>query len=422
MLQPTPIQPSKIYRPIIFRDLVFYFLFFLIFCFSGLVSLISPIPFRLAIMSLVVIPVIIAYGIKIDPVFFTYLLIVIVIALSAIYNKASFKEFILFLRIPTFAYLIYYLVAKAFTRENSKRVIKICLVIGVIQLPIILLQWSLYDYFPTSIQQRVIIEDFGFGTFNFKTDYAMAFFLTGLVAFLLFEKDRVYFVRYRWPLIFWYTLTVFVANAQIMKLALILIWGVFLVLSLRKKYLFKIIPIVILLIFSLSLLSRAGFMTESATTFLDRLNFQKKSAASVDAYLAGEYSRFGAFNYFLNNEVLWLGDGPSRYSDVLARQLFRGNTGHVFTFYSEVGLIGWVVSIAFFGSIVFPVKNYRIRINTYRILLFISINMLSFTSQIMNDIGVVFIFCLLSNVNLIPLRIDPISGNNSQSSPVPAHE
>ena len=136
---------------------------------------------------------------------------------------------------------------------------------------------------------------------------------------------------------------------------------------------------------------------------------------TVEVYLAGGYARGSAIHYYLTNPILWLGDGPSRYVDPITRTFIRGNYGHIFSFYSEVGLIGWLLSMLIFFQIAFkPAKGF-IRFNWITFLMFVAVSILSLTSQIMNDISLVLIYCLIAKTYLI--SPSKISGPKSSTNP-----
>jgi hypothetical protein len=383
------------------RQLIFYTVFFLVFCLSGLLTLVAPFPYRMGLVSALVIPLLFLYGLRVDQVSVVYLFLVLEITLSALDNGTPPADWLTFLRIPAFSFLMYYLVKVYVNPQNIVKILKICLFIAAIQLPIILLQWRFYGWLPPAWKQTVLLADFGFGTFNFKTDYAMVFFLTLLVTFLLFDRKRTYFVRHRLLLAFWLSLTVMIANAQILKIPLVLIWAVYLIRYLRIKTIIQIGVALLFLLILVTLLSEYGVLTETATTFVDRLAYEGVQN-TPEAYLTGRYSRFGAFRYFFERGILWLGDGPSRYSNPFTRTLLRGNTGHAFTFYTEIGLVGWLLTVLIFFLIAFPLRDGRIKVSWQHLLFFMTINILSFTSQVMNDIAVMLMYCLMAKTYLIP--------------------
>lgn len=380
------------------KRVVFAVLFLSLFGFGIIISVVSNFTYRAALLSLLVLPLFLFYRIRVDKVLLAYGLLVVIILLSGFLNKSSIINILLFMRVPVFSYLIYYLVTITLTPSFAKKVIKASVLIAMIQLPIILIQWQLYDSLPIRLRGPAGLVDFGSGTFTYKTDYAMVFFLTMLIIFLLFEEKRNQFIKNRFFKAMWLSGTVMIANSQIMKVALLLIWFVFFIKDLSiKKYLLIGIGLVILggaLIF----MESKGIITENITTFVNRLT----STGSVETYLEGGYSRTAALKYLVTEGFSWLGAGPTAFSDPLTRTLYRGNTGHSFTFFSEIGLLGWFTSILIIFLITFPINSGKIKISWSRILVFASIFILSFTANVMNDIAVFLIFCIISSLQNIP--------------------
>lgn len=379
---------------------LFIVIFFTIFCFSFLLSVLSNFSYRAALVSLLVLPLLLLYGLRFDRVSFAYGILAVLVFLSGMLNRSSVINIFLFLRILVFSYLIYYLVKIALTPELTKKIIKISVWIAMIQLPIILLQWQLFDILPLRLRGPAALEDFASGTFNYKTDYAMAFFITSVIIFLLFEKRRNYFIKNKFYKALWLSVTVLIANSQIMKIAVLLIWLVFILVNFNFKNILIIGVCVILGGIALLLLSNSGLITEDITTFIDRLT----STGDVDTYLSGGYSRTAALKYLVTDGFTWLGLGPTALSDPITRTLYRGNTGHFFTFFSEIGSLGWLASLLILILIAFPISNGKLKVNWSRILFFAAIFILSFTAQVMNDIAVFLMYCIMCNVNLVPQR------------------
>jgi hypothetical protein len=383
--------------------IVFYILFFLVFCFSGLITMLDIVPYRMGVMALLVLPLVILYGIRPDRVSIAYMFLALVIGVSALYNGSSLSDTILFSRIIVFSYLTYYIVDRFVKPTNVERIIKLCVLIALIQLPVVLFQLSTYDWLSVKWQEDIIAIDYDFGTFNYKGDSSMSFFLILLIAFLLFDDKRKYVIKH-WPwVVIWLTATVFIANSDISKLILILIWLVYFVTHLKRR---ATIIIIVSGAFLLSILFTTGIGIEVKEVLQHKIlrtaEGLKGNPAAVETYLSGGYSRGGAIYYYLNREILWLGDGPNRYSDPFSRERLRGNVGHIFTFYSEIGLFGWFLSMAIFFLIAFRPRGKYLRMTPYTILLFSSIFVLSFTNEIMNDISVVMIFVIMSKSYLIP--------------------
>jgi len=385
--------------------LTFYTVFFLIFCFSGLLSMITSHSYRMGLVSSLVIPLVVLYGFKLDRVFFAYIILTLFVVLSALYNKSSLFDFVKFMRILGFSYLIYYLVAIFINRDNIVKIIRICVIISVIQLPIVLLQMFMYDKFPFSWIINAYPVDFDFGTFNYKCDYAMTFFLASLTIFLLFDHKRNYIVKRRMSLAIYLTITIMIANAQVVKIIILLVWSVYMIRNLRPRTVFLIILLVVSVFQTATSLYNRRIINENPLSFIFKMQsvIQPQNYINDARYFSGGYGRSAALYYYMTHDILWFGDGPSRYSDVFTKTLVRGNTGHIYTFYSEVGLFGWIASMVVLFLITFRWKEWRSRDRWVPWLMFISISMLSFTSHVMNDVAVMLIYCIIAKSCMIPV-------------------
>ena len=134
---------SLIIKP---KKLVFYTIFVFAFLLSGALVMLDVVPYRMNPVSLLVIPLFFLYGVRFDRVVIAFGLLTLVILLSAVINQVSITQLILFLRGVLFAFLIYSLVRLTVNSKNIATIIRVCIVVGMIQLPIMLLQFMTYDY------------------------------------------------------------------------------------------------------------------------------------------------------------------------------------------------------------------------------------------------------------------------------------
>jgi hypothetical protein len=320
-------------------------------------------------------------------------------------------KFFSFLRILVFSYLMYYLVEVYVNEKNIRNIIKLCVIIAVIQLPVIIIQQMTYDYLPDRLTQGFLRLrwDFAFGTFRFG-DSALNLFINLILIFMLFDKRGNYFARYKLFLVFWLSATVLFSSSEISKITLGLIWFVYFTLHLKRK---TTIYLGLLLLIMLLLFIGSGLMSEMMTPVVTALSqaVNDFGPERVELYLEGRYARGAALYYFFTNDLLLLGDGPSKYTDPISGERLRGNMGHIYTFYSEIGLIGWLLSVYIYFVIAFRSGKGRLRLSVFTILLFLSVQILSFTNNIMNDISVVFIYCIMAKTYLLP--VPPSSSINS---------
>lgn len=391
------------------KKIVFYTIFFLAFLFSGIITMLHFIPYRMGLISALIIPLIFIYGFKVNRILIAYLLLAIFIVLSALFNLSSIAELLIFLRILVFSYLIYYLVEIFIDKNNISKIIKYCIMIAVIQLPIIIFQQTFYDRVPDRLIQGIYFIDFDFGTFN-ANDAPLSIFLILIVIFLLFDKKHNYIFRYRWPISLWLTLTVFVVNSELSKIIITMVWVVYILRYLNFKVLLSS-----LVLFSLifGIFAMTGVLDQIWADFSDSFNANTTAGQlQEEAFLSGNYGRGSAVAYYLNQSVKWFGDGPSKYYNVFSNTKTLGNTGHMFTFYSEVGFFALLISFIIFFLVAFPGEGWFIRLSWVGILSFIAILMLSFTTEVMNDISIFLIFAIIAKTYLIP----PIKQSEIQHS------
>jgi hypothetical protein len=157
-----------------------------------------------------------------------------------------------------------------------------------------------------------------------------------------------------------------------------------------------------------------GLFIFSQTKFFNEVREQIKLAyvqatfresGSMEAFKTGAYSRNAAILYYLNQPLKWFGDGPGAYFDVTNREYVLGNRGQVFSFYAEIGIIGLIISYLILFQISRNCPNKTIA-NFY----FFSICMLSITSDILSDAGIILAYSIF----LFPIMINADSANESQ--------
>jgi hypothetical protein len=185
-----------------------------------------------------------------------------------------------------------------------------------------------------------------------------------------------------------------------MKLAIVIVWAVYAIRFFSVRTLL-IGATAILLIASILILS--GVIDENIEDFSNTLASNlSTSEGKTEAFLSGGYGRGAAIAYYLNSELKLIGDGPSRYYDVLTQRYTRGNTGHIFTYYSEVGLIGLIMSYLIFFLIAFPIRNGHIRVRWVSVLMFAVLLMLSITTEVLPNISIILIFSIIAMSYMIP--------------------
>jgi hypothetical protein len=115
----------------------------------------------------------------------------------------------------------------------------------------------------------------------------------------------------------------------------------------------------------------------------------------IDKFLRGDYARGAAVLYYLSEPLKIIGDGPSKYYDPVSKEFLLGNRGQVFTFYSEVGMLGVASSFWFLFRIGAEFSS-RIRWP-----LVLSVAALSITSSVMSDASIMFAYTFFLRTSLL---------------------
>jgi len=387
------------------RQSLFKLIFLLVFCFSGLLSIFSIISrqfnYRNGItVSLLILPLVLLYGFKLDRVTLWHVVLSVVILLSGLVNQSTIQQIIFFLRNVIFSYLIYNLVQLCVNQQNIRQIIKWCVMVALVQLPMILIQKAIYPLLPTAVHQRIYAIDIGTGSFDITNDAGMTFFLVLIIIFLLFDNKRNYFIQRKWLILPWLTLTIFIAEAELLKLVALMVWGIYFLVKFRVKKVFYSLLILIILI---GTMAAFGVFNKPIESMLKTIQGSLSvSENATEKFLSGSYARGAALNYYLTRGISLLGDGPSKYLDIYTREKFVGNNGHLLAFYSEVGLLGWLSSVAIFFVASFPKRSKNNRVYWSNLLTFISLMLITITSFVMDNTAVLLIFYIMArNYSLI---------------------
>ena len=330
-----------------------------------------------------------------------------VIFLSAWINQVSLTKFISFVRIPIIAYLIYHLVWHFINSQTrAEKVLRYLYIIAVFQLPLIVLQRFTYPWLPArlkfgSLTGQLSAADFGIGSFT--GDSSMSFCLTSLLILLLFDRRVQALVKKKWLVAVWLTLTVLFANSQIQHITVALVWAMFILSHLRITTLMTTAVSAIAVVVLINALFQSGVMT-FAPLVHTQARFSKlflifEGDVNEESFFRGSHAREAAIYYYLHEPIRWIGDGPGVNYDTATRERTIGDWGHAFTFYAEVGLIGWLLSICFFSVLAFPVRigraTLRMKISWTRALMFLALNILCFIKYPMSNSAMMFTYCII---------------------------
>lgn len=311
--------------------------------------------------------------------------------LSSAINNTGIVAFAQYLRLVYIPVAIKLLVDRSINDINSIRFKKLLILLGTIQLPIVLVQQTFYETLSRYSVIPMQPGDYDFGTFGLSSDFSMSFYLCGLTFLLLHAEIFDFPPLKKFFLSGWFTLTILIANASICYLIICLIWLAFIWKSLRN--------IKTSLMYSSMIAAVLAYFISSGN-FIDRLTYLTGQFSLHDAnqqiasFTAGNYTRMGGLLYFLNEPFKWIGDGPLHYYNPLTRQYVLGITGHLLSFYAEVGFLGLVLSYLF----CFHLLPRKTKLSSPIAIWFISLLALSLTTNIIADASVMLTFCIIGTL------------------------
>jgi len=284
--------------------------------------------------------------------------------------------------------------------DREKRILmNILILIGLVQLPIVIIQNIFYNPLANFAVEYVSIADFTTGTFWFKNDPGLNFFIISLICILLFFKHNYKKTKVN-ILIACFTLTVLFSNSLLSIVILIIIYLIhFLSISgiktggiktKVKKYFLLVIAVTLLL-----LIIFGNVLNEKISDIIIRsMNI---SDGAVQKYLEGGYSRTAALLYLYSEPLKVFGDGVGAYVDLYTNEYKLGLKGQLFIFYAEIGIVGLLYS--FFLSIV-AVFTIVKKIRLIHLILLFAFVAFGYTSRPFTDLSmlVMFFLCIrLSN-------------------------
>ncbi|WKN40705.1 hypothetical protein [Tunicatimonas pelagia] len=272
----------------------------------------------------------------------------------------------------------------------------------------------------TTFKTEVSLTDASFGTFFVYGDPAMAIFLIFLIIFLLWDKNAYQVMKYRKIVILWFTASVFFANAVVCQAILLLVYGVYLLQTLKKPLYFYLsivgmIPIIIILALVL-LFAPVDITIPHLLVALYKgggrlLLSGEVSDLQMKIFLSGGYSREAALYYlFVVKGLMLFGEGPGTFYGIFQTM------GHFFTFYAETGLLGLLSS---YLAMYFMSSKIRRAGKQYANILFVSVLLLTLTTDVFIHCTIIFIYVILcksyilSISPLIPKTVRPAKATNS---------
>ena len=268
-------------------------------------------------------------------------------------------------------------------RINKSKFINFLIVVGIIQLPIILIQLN----FKNQIASFVGISsyDVGFGSFPLANDHVMCFYLICLSTYLLWIKDR-FSIGVKILLISWFSLTIAVSNSNI---SLVLLAFMFLVYILQKYSInLFLYSIVILPFFFVFCLNYPDLFLSPFSKFVflyDNVFGNDYVAIAIEPFIENNTASRPMMTYylmFIKENTIW-GEGPYAYFNPIEGKLNFPNHSQLLWFYLDLGIFGLLSIFLFVRTMINGLKPIWI--------ILISFFIYSYVAVTMGDISFVFI-------------------------------
>ena len=379
---------------------IFYTDYILLFVLGGFLTLFGLIPFRPFYASFLVLFLVPVFGIRLDRVTRLFILFTLIIVISGIINGSSLSQIFMFLRFVIIPYAMYYLVRVFINHKNVKKIIRLSIAIGMIQLPVVVIQRLFHEQIIRHATVFIGPVDFYFGTFYLRDDSALSLFLMGLVIFLLFDRGNNYFIRHKLLKAAWLTITVLLANSIISHMLVAGIWAYFFLKAFSLKTILNVSVAGIIIIGFATYSGYRNTWQELVVPAIDQVTFQRIEGES--RFLEGNYARTAAVIYYLNQPIKIFGDGPSRYYNPSTREYVIGNMGQIFGFYAEIGLVGLAM-----GYLIILAMTWERR-RTSRLValpLFAVMTVMTITNSVMSDASIMLAYNIFLSTNLMRANV-----------------
>ena len=337
---------------------IFVFIYLLVFFFSGSLQFFIGFPFVgisfilvcvLAFIALIYLP---NWNFaKADPVVLVGLFYAFLIILSGIINGSDLLHIAIYLFFPLFPMFLY-LFIKSGIREKAfwqRTISLIAMYTACIQFPFIIAQRFSYDFMKVFNRsgQDLIAVDFWFGTFPFKADHALGFFMLLNILNIYWNNDKLRLTRFPWLVMGWIALAVFLTDTKITQLLIALLFIVHAYMVVPPKIrIFGIITVVIAAFAAVLLLKQIPILRYEYE-YAQRAYTLKHSKWTYDS---GIYARRPniVIYYIYYRPLTWIGEGPYDYFNFREGKFKKTHHfSQLIWSYNDLGIIGLITVILF---------------------------------------------------------------------------
>lgn len=325
-----------------------------------------------------------------------------IILLSGIVNQVSFLKilvYLLFPLLPLGIYLFFYINSRR-KYVSVQTIFKIGIYVSLIQLPVLLIQRYFFGFFIqfNKSGQTIAPVDFLYGTFFLKSDHSLGFFLILMISVILLNINHLKnTLRYPFLVVIYLSITVLIAESNISKGFLAIIWILLLFFTyykkLRKSKLFIPITTIIIIstLFAAYSMRNLDFVQDKIGGRFDNhfgveksYRFYKKKTAKREHIVVTAINK-------LDTKII--GDGPYSYFDITT-----GKFNHTIHFsqiiwtYFDLGLAGLVVFLMY---LYYLIRSLRIKDSLGFLALLGICLVYAFYTNIFSEIAIIYSIFLI---------------------------
>ena len=288
---------------------------------------------------------------------FLALLYVVTIVFSATLNKSHVVSTLVYFIFPFLPLSVYLFTYINFKEQflTFEKVFKFFFYIGLIQLPILLIQQNLYDFLIGFNKSGQTIEsvDFMFGSFFIKSDHSLGVFLLLLIATILYQRKRIaHIVLVPRMALLYLLISIFLTESNISKLIAVVLVATTIILPIYRKYGERLVFRLGVLILILSM-GIAGFSLKDEPIIQKRLGGPLGEQLSIERaekfYKERTAKRFQIVLVAAQRLPLkWIGDGPYSYFDIRSGKFTKApHFSQLLWTYFDLGLLGLAVVLSY---------------------------------------------------------------------------
>lgn len=381
-------------------SIIFFIVFFLLFMSSGSIIYFTNIPYRPIYVIFIIMPLLFYYRIRLSQYQIYIALFLLVVIISGIFNGMGINGITLYFRYAIVPFLLVYLVDIYFSPQKTNKIIRILIFVGLFQFPVVLIQKIFHQKLIPLAKGSISEPDFYFGTFPWSGDPSMTFFLNCLIILLLFAQKVPNQIKNKIVLSLIFSITIFLSGSDIIRLFNMILWGLFYWKNFRKNIFILFSSIIIVFSTPLFFDNINVPVAISKIQHLGKISETPTGGGTVEEFLSGNYARAaGYYFFFVKEPIHFFGDGPTKYVSPFFREKRLGISGHFLLLYAEIGLLGLFASYMILYKIIFRHKKMNF-LNSNKCLryLFISLVLLSLTSNILNDTSVMLTIAIFSKL------------------------